>query len=482
MTAQARFRNRPRIGLRARITISFALGALLLSLLLASTTLSITRDNLLTDRESEAVTRTAENANAIKGTISAEDFDGAAQLGALRTPASPVLIVDSPAGSENYSLDTRLGADALDDSLKEAVEADEIAAEMRYEHDGSPLLAVGIPLPEQGASYFEITDLSEIESDLESLGITLIGAAAITTLAGAALGSWVSRRALRPLSDISAAAEAIAQGRLETRLDSADDAELESLVSSFNEMVSALEERIRRDARFASDVSHELRSPLMTLSASVDVLNNRRDELPDEASQMALDLLVKDVERFNQLVEDLLEISRFDAGAHRLEQSPVNIIETVRAAVEASATDAVPVDYDPGLRDTVFLCDKRRVVRVLANFLDNAQKYAGGATRVTVERGPDRTILIAAEDAGAGVPDDEKERIFDRFSRGEMGGARQADRGVGLGLALASEHAHLMGGRVWVEDRPDGGCGARFVFEMPIHAPEAQDVPMEPIT
>ncbi|UDY35951.1 ATP-binding protein [Dermatobacter hominis] len=131
----------------------------------------------------------------------------------------------------------------------------------------------------------------------------------------------------------------------------------------------------------------------------------------------------------------------------------------------------------------VLACDKRRVARILANYLDNAEKYADGASGVFVERHvpePDEiaagipadelTVRIAVEDRGAGVPESERGRIFDRFNRGDQGGSRGSDVGVGLGLALVAEHARLQGGRVWVEDREDGGQGSRFVVELPLLA------------
>ena len=252
-------------------------------------------------------------------------------------------------------------------------------------------------------------------------------------------------------------------------------------------MVSALQERIDRDARFASDVSHELRSPLTTLNASIEVLLNGRDEL-SERSGRALDLLNLDMRRFTQLVEDLLEISRFDAGAVRLELDTVALVPTVEAAVRIVSDGDVPVESDPELADVVISCDKRRLMRILANFLDNASKYADGATAVFVERSdghhdsrPDDPlsqgpmIEIAVEDSGSGVPEAERTRIFDRFNRGDQGGARGTDLGVGLGLALAAEHARLQGGRVWVEDRHDGGQGSRFVLELPLNEPRDDD-------
>jgi signal transduction histidine kinase len=144
----------------------------------------------------------------------------------------------------------------------------------------------------------------------------------------------------------------------------------------------------------------------------------------------------------------------------------------------------VPVEADAELEDTVLACDKRRLIRILANYLNNAQKYADGPTGVFVERhdpDPDdpfdeTTVRVGVEDAGPGVPEEERGRIFDRFNRGDQGGSRGADIGVGLGLALAAEHARLQGGRVWVEDRHDGGQGSRFVVELPLLEPYDEEL------
>ena len=182
------------------------------------------------------------------------------------------------------------------------------------------------------------------------------------------------------------AAEAIAGGRLDTRLEGGDDPDLEALVTSFNHMAQALEERIERDGRFASDVSHELRSPLMTLAASIEVLATRREEMPDESAQAAVDLMAADIARFQQLVDDLLEISRFDAGVARLSLDEVSPVELVHQAVDVSTDRDVPIEAAPTLDELVVRADKRRLVRVIANLLDNAEKYGGGATGVTVDR------------------------------------------------------------------------------------------------
>ena len=455
-----------RLGLRARITIAFAIGALLLSALLSATTWALTRENLLNQREDAATVIVYQNARIVRARVT-PGTDKQALVSSLSTPlgSRPILYADE----EFVSLTPEFGQDALPEAVRDAVLAGQ-PVRMRYELRGEMQLAIGIPIPSVDAAYFEIIALDDLQSTLEALGVSLVGASLLTTLAGAALGSWASRRALRPLSGVSTAAMALAGGRLDTRLEVSEDPDLRPISASFNDMAQTLQDRIERDARFASDVSHELRSPLMTLAASIEVMNNQRDDMPERA-RAALDLMVGDIDRFQQLVEDLLEISRFDAGVVRLELEEVHLAELVMQAVSHSTDADVPVELDAELAGVVVQADKRRIVRVIANLLDNADKYGGGATSVGLRR-VDGGVQIAVEDCGGGVPDEDRTRIFERFSRGAVAGRRGSSEGVGLGLALVAEHVNLHGGKVWVEDRLDGDDGARFVVELPVEEHE----------
>jgi signal transduction histidine kinase len=445
---------------------------LVLSALLATVAFALTRRSLLNQREDTAIAQATTNARNLRNQISdpnvsTDELNNDLTSLTLPSGSQPVLRILQQHEEIWLNTNPQFGKDAIPMRLRDAVEHG-TAGRMRFRYGGDTMLAVGIPLPSIGAAYFEINSLKEVQSTLDTLVVSVLGAGAVTTIAGALLGLWVARRTLRPLTEVAVAAEAIAGGQLDTRLDPSGDPDLESLAESFNRMAAILEDRIERDARFASDVSHELRSPLMTLAASVEVLNARRNELPEGPLQSALDLMVADIARFRQLVEDLLEISRFDAGAARLQLEEVRLAELVMQAVTYASANDIPVDLDAELAGLVVRADKRRLVRVVDNLLDNAAKYGGGATRVALEHAAEGRVRLIVEDAGPGIAAEERDKVFDRFARGTGSGRRTGSEGVGLGLSLVAEHVRLHGGRVWAEDLPDGGPGARFVVEMPV--------------
>lgn len=462
------------IGLRTRITVAFTFGSLVISLLIAVSTLALTRRALLQEIELRAADRVENNAAFVSTQLATREQpeDLTTLISSVQTRATPIIWLrtdSSDTGAGVWVRDPNFKLDDIPETLRNRVMWSYESGMMRTKAQGEPVLVVGVPITTPAGSYFEIESLAELDDTVRTLSIVLAVSGSLTTLAGALTGWWAARRALKPLTLIGDAARKIADGRLETRLDAADyaeDPELGPLVSVFNEMVGALAHRIDQDARFASDVSHELRSPLTTLTASVEVLNNAREELPSRA-QKALDLLETDVKRFSQLVEDLLEISRFDAGAVRLEIEETVLSEQIRAFLTRTSASKATFKVSSQLDGRVVRCDSRRVLRIVANFVDNAAKYAGGAVAVSIEKEGEH-VIIGVEDAGPGVPTEERSRIFSRFSRGIQGGARGSDTGSGLGLALAMEHARLHGGAVWVEDRPSGEQGSRFVVSLPL--------------
>lgn len=472
MTEGGRLRRlvrRPRrttLGLRRRIFLIITIGAVALSLVLATTTYGLSRSNLLDQRQEVAISTSARNAQGVQrdlnrgqATSAAPAREGLASIGVQRYLIwyRSEWIGDPPLQQ------------ALPSSLRQKVIDDRESAWQIIRVGDEPNIVVGWDVPQVGA-YFEFFSLDEVDSTLSSVRLSLLIAGLVATGLGVLLGLFSARRAVRPLGTAAQAASAIAGGRLDTRIQPTNDPDLRVMSESFNEMAAALQQRIERDARFASDVSHELRSPLMTLSASVEVMQARRDELSERA-QSALDLLSSDVDRFKGLVEDLLEISRFDAGAIRLHMEELLAAEFVRQAIAVSSMPDTPLEIEPRAEQALIRGDRRRLARAIANLIDNARAYGGGQAEVSMKvsnpEGEEIShLLIAVEDHGEGVAEDERDLIFERFARGGGAGRRTGSEGAGLGLALVDEHVRMHGGRVWVEDRLDGEPGARFVIEL----------------
>jgi signal transduction histidine kinase len=461
-------RPRRRWGLRRRILLMFTLGALMLSLLLAFVTYGLARSSVMQQRDEAARDVGGNHASIVSPFLRANPADASQ----ARTRLVSDLGVERPLILYNGVWTP--GGVGFDESnvpqaLQDRVIRDGINARMVVDVDNELYIVAGYRI-QAGAAYFEFFSLKDVTSTLSSIRLSLILGTIITTTLGIAAGSFAARRAVRPVGVAAQAAKAIAGGRLDTRLELTEDPDLSALATSFNDMASALERRIERDARFASDVSHELRSPLMTLSASLEVMEARRDEMPERA-QSALDLLKSDVVRFQGLVEDLLEISRFDAGAVRLHSEELLVAEFVRQAVRISSLPDTPVDVSERSELVLINGDRRRLARVVANLIDNARIHGDGVPQVSIrivdaDDQPVTKVRIAVEDHGAGVPENERPLIFERFARGGVAGRRAGNDGAGLGLSLVDEHVRMHGGRVWVEDRLDGRPGARFVIEL----------------
>lgn len=452
-----------RANLRTRTMVAFGLVSLLIAGTLAVLSYSVARSSLLEERREAAMGEAYTNARAVRTRLRSDDQNLVNLLAGLQVDSSGQVLLrrDGRWYTDSVSTDSAV----IPTSLRDAVEGG--AAGVQVTGVGTaPVLVVGVPIAEAEAGYFQVSSLGDLDRTLNLLGSSLVIGAIGAAIVGAATGAVISGRVIRPLRTISAVAGEIAAGRSDARLDAGNDPDLAPLADSFNGMVDELEERARREARFASDISHDLRGPLTAFSAAVSVVNRRRAELPPEASA-AVDALDEQVEAFNRLVVDLLEISRFEAGTASLQVREVDVLELVRAVLgewEGPGPEPV-IRAEPGGAGRA-LVDPRRIQQVLANLLENAANYAGGATQIVVEQRPrSATVRICVDDAGDGVPVDEREAIFERFHRGTRATTTDAPRGTGLGLALAAEHVRLHGGRLWVEDAPTGG--ARFVIELP---------------
>jgi len=195
--------------------------------------------------------------------------------------------------------------------------------------------------------------------------------------------------------------------------------------------------------------------------SAVALVDAHRDRLPEDGRE-ALSLLRVEVDRFQRLVEDLLEISRSDAGSADGSLEPVRLSALVRHALPARLIHLVEVA--PGAERLLVRADKRRLERAVGNLVDNAERHGRGLSRVLVAA-VDGAAEVAVEDQGPGIEDADRERIFDRFARGRRR-PRDSTEGAGLGLSLVTRHLHLMAGSVRVEDRAGGG--ARFVLSLPV--------------
>ncbi len=331
---------------------------------------------------------------------------------------------------------------------------------------GRPSLVIGGRVGGGGPGFYFIHDVTELETALGQLRLALaVGALALILLA-LLVARVIARGVLAPVEAASRAAERIEGGDLSARVPVTSDDEFGSWAERFNRMAAALADTIARlesaeaqNRRFVADVSHELRTPVAALVAEASIVRDHLDALPPE-SRRAGELLVADVGRLRTLLDDLMEISRFDAGAEQIALEPADLAEVVRVVAAARLPRASLVLPDePVVIDT----DRRRLERILGNLLDNAREHAPGApVEVILAAGADE-IALAVADWGPGIPPDRLDAIFERFSKGDPsrhGGSS------GLGLAIAAEHAALLGGYLVAANRPAGGL--RIELRLPV--------------
>ena len=450
-----------RVPVRHRVVAAFALGSVAVSAVVAVATWNLTTGYMLEQREQSVSRQTLVNARLLDTRLTSGSSDLGALLTGLASSPGAAIFVRQPDGwiAGGTATDNIDVAD-MPPALIAAADRGDIARQ-RLRVGGAPLVAVAMQLPDSRATYVEVFPLRDLDRIFRFVSLMLLGGVLASGLLGGSIGWWASRRVLRPLTELTAAAARIAHGDLSTRLPERDDKDLGPIAAAFNETAGDLQERVARDARFASDVSHELRSPVTTMAAAMEVLVRRRDEA-SPAARHAIDLLDADLRRFRRLVGDLLEISRVDQGAFRLSAERLDLAELARYVVaRSSAGDrAVPVEAP---RPVPVLGDRRRLEQVVSNLVDNAEGHGRGLFRVAVCQA-DRVARLEVDDAGPGVPVEERERIFERFARVSDRDRRIEDTGSGLGLALVAQHVRLHSGRVWVTDRPGGG--ARFVVEL----------------
>lgn len=347
-----------------------------------------------------------------------------------------------------------------------------------------PAIVVGaqVDLPADGQTY-TLYYLFPLDEQQETLGLVtnaLLAAALLLLVLVAGMTWLVTRQVVTPIRLARRVAERLAAGQLQERLKVSGEDDLARLATSFNQMASNLQRQIRQleelsrvQRRFVSDVSHELRTPLTTVRMAGDVLHDARADF-DPATARAAELLQTELDRFETLLADLLEISRFDAGAAVLESDDVNLVDVAHRIVDATRPLAeqrgVRVTVDAPAHACLAEADVRRVERIVRNLVTNAIDHAAadGPDGIVVHvAGDDHAAAIAVRDYGVGLAPGEASMVFNRFWRADPARARTSG-GTGLGLSIALEDTHLHRGWLQAWGRP--GEGAQFRLTLPRRA------------
>jgi two-component system, OmpR family, sensor histidine kinase MtrB len=355
-------------------------------------------------------------------------------------------------------------APRISPSLQSLVRSGQLAYE-RVRSGGHDLLVIGGRIPGSDQQLYFVFGEDRIQRDLTQLRKVLLAGWVLVVILAGLVGRLLAKRTLEPVARASNAARSIAEGLLATRLPVTAEDEFGAWAASFNEMAEALEAKIAalqeaqaRERRFTSDVSHELRTPLTALVGEASLLRENLDRMPPEARRPA-ELLIQDVARLRRLVDELMEISRFDAGRESIEVESVDLLALIRAAIRSRGWDQmVELSGD----DVVLSSDRRRLERIVANLMGNALEHGGGRCRVNVGVNGQRAF-VEVTDRGQGIPSEHLVHLFDRFYKADPS---RVGTGSGLGLAIAMENAKLLGGdiEVWSEV----GTGSRFTLLLPV--------------
>jgi len=345
--------------------------------------------------------------------------------------------------------------------------------------DGRPSVAglvAGATLTLPGTGRYQIYLLFPLTQQVATLVVlryAVVTTGAILVILLTFIAALVSRQVVTPVRAARRAAESLASGNLRDRMKVRGQDDLARLATSMNYMASELEKQINTleelsavQQRFVSDVSHELRTPLTTVRMASEVLYEARDEFDPVAARSA-ELLQNELDRFEALLSDLLEISRFDAGAAQLNLEEVDLRDLVRRVVEASLRLAETNNTEITVHESGEAkaeVDTRRIERILRNLLVNAIEHSEGHPIDILIESDDAAVAIAVRDHGVGFEASQARQVFHRFWRGDAARARTVG-GTGLGLAIAMEDANLHGGWLTAWGRP--AMGAQFRLTLP---------------
>jgi len=437
------FRSR---SLRWRITLAFVASGFMLAVILSVATFFTVR-SFLENQRVKASTR-----QTIFGVLFAREFlqqdrgNTEDVVSLLQTRGGfDALIIQ---GNQYLATSLSLTPDAVPAGLRAVVARERIGYQFTHLRHVREL-AFGAPLPPPDTNLYFFYSLADIDKTMSVMLRALVVAGFAVVLISAALAQRVGGRILRPLHEVSVAAQRVAEGLLETRVHAASADEVGVLAASFNQMAGAFQEMIDRERRFVANVSHELRTPLSTLRTASELLEAHREEFPP-ASREAVDLIADDVANLRRLVEELMEVSEVDAGKAIIRWEEVDLRALASAVVHKMRRE-MPID-GPAV---VTISDKARLERIVSNLVHNAFEHGGG-TDVRVRVGEQNgTCEVSVTDGGPGIPAEALPHLFDRFFKADRSRTRERG-GIGLGLAIAFENARLLGGTIEAES-PRGG-------------------------
>lgn len=369
--------------------------------------------------------------------------------------------------------------DVISDEMRQAVQS---GVTQPWQHvalpeTGAPGVVVGSPLEIRAAGLYELYFVYSFADEEQTLTliqrVLVLGAGMLVALV-VFMTWWVTTQAVRPVRHAARTASRLAEGVLSERMTVRGNDEMATLARTFNEMAESLQRQITRmeelsrlQRRFVADVSHELRTPLTTVRMASDVLYDAREDFPPEVARSA-ELLTNQLDRFEALLADLLEISRIDAGAARLEFEEMSLADLVRDQMEgmahAAAAAGVELRLWVGPGEHTASIDRARVSRVVRNLLSNAVEHAQDKAVDVAVASNKRAVAVVVRDYGIGLTPQQAERVFDRFWRADAARTRTMG-GTGLGLSIALEDARLHGGKLEAWGSP--GKGASFRLMLP---------------
>ncbi len=396
-------------------------------------------------------------------------------LARLATNASPVVVP--------VVLSGEVGLADIPEELRERVAADPstqrqqiVSIRLSGQPAPVPSWVIGqqVELPRAGA--YGIYFVYPMERERDSLAVVertfLVGGLTLMVLIGI-IAYVVTGLVVRPVRSAAVVAERLAAGKLDERMSAGGEDDLATLATSFNEMAESLQRQIRQledlsrlQQRFVSDVSHELRTPLTTIRMAADLLYGSRADFPSTVARSA-ELLHDELDRFEALLTDLLEISRFDSGAAVLDVEPTDlrrsvatVVDSCRALAERRGSEVTTIE--PG-HPCEALVDSRRVERILRNLLVNAVEHGEGRPVEIRVADDEHAVAVAVRDYGLGLRPGEATMVFNRFWRADPARARTTG-GTGLGLAIALEDARLHAGELQAWGEPEQGSCFRLTL------------------